>query len=148
MKLSLESLLEEGRALPDDQLPCPFQDRHITEGETVIGTVDHDLKIFPIKAQALREKIATKVSAHTKFHEEGSAHDRETCIAFHKEISMLDGQSDYLMSIFWDELHRSIPDGDKIGVMAVRADWQVVSTPESEEGSNFSGIIVVSEMPS
>lgn len=147
MKLFLESLLEEGRALPDDQLVCPYQDDPVKEDETVIGTVDHDLKIFLIKAHALKQELITQIDAHNRLHIENKVHDSEECLRLREELQKLSDRYDYLMSVFWDELRRSIPDGDKIDVVGVRTNWQVVKVPEREE-SGQSGIVLLRMMPS
>jgi len=145
MKLWLEEILEEGRTTLPSNLSCPSQDTPRKDDETLLGTVDPDLRILHVKSSALRREAKEKVDAHNALHEKGDIHDESVCEAFHAELDELMQKAELLSTIFWDELRRSIPDAKNVPTIGVRADWEVVSVPErKEEGkSGIPGFILV-----
>jgi hypothetical protein len=140
MKLWIEEILEEGRTTLPSKLACPAQDKPRKEDETLLGTVDPDLRILYVKSSALRREAKEKAEAHEALHKKDDIHDESACLAFHAELAELLEEAELLSTIFWNELRRSIPEAKDADTIGVRADWEVVSVPEQEKECKEGGI--------
>lgn len=143
-KTWIETVIEKGRSLPEDQQICPFQDNEVAEGEKVLGVVDPAIRCFASEANRIRIEAKEKIDAHLKMHVDNVIHDPEVCNDFRGEVSDMKEMSNLLMSIFWTEIRGSNPEYKKVASLGVRKDWQIVSIPEKDEDgpSDLAGLIL------
>lgn len=126
----LKGLQAKMDALSQEDIDNNQPEGVVGEDEQVVGTVPEYLRKLRTVHSQMVDAAQRKDDEHHLSHSSPN-HKEEDCVKHHQEMSPIKREVSVISNLFWMclESDLGIDPGTSIGI---RADWQVVTLPESE----------------
>ncbi|MFA6253434.1 MAG: hypothetical protein WCV69_04175 [Patescibacteria group bacterium] len=96
--------------------------------DEVIGPLDNEIIRLNVLGLQLSSQVNRMTKEHHRMHEDGTAHDAETCRCFHKERRILTKRIGLLLNLFEDVMDLDYGPFAEGELATMRKGWIIVKT--------------------